>query len=214
MSKSLLVCELFKSIQGESTFAGCVCGFIRLSGCNLSCSYCDTAYAASGGTLRTIDELVAAATAFDCSIIEITGGEPLMQSSTPDLAAALIKKGKTVLVETNGSFDIGVLPDACVKIVDVKCPSSGEAGSFLVRNLAHLSPHDEIKFVIGSREDFDWAVSFVREHALEHQFTLLFSPLAQAQNPAGLAAWILESGLPLRLQLQLHKIIWGDKRGV
>lgn len=215
MSDTLLVCELFKSIQGESTRAGCVCTFIRLAGCNLSCTYCDTTYARSGGRVVSFAELLKEVEVFSCDLVEITGGEPLMQPETAAFAKILLETGKSVLIETNGSFDIGILPDNCIRIVDVKCPSSGMSHSFLERNIAQLHPCDEVKCVISDRDDFEWALSFVRLHRLSDKVVVLFSPVTGRIQPAQLASWILEENAPVRLQMQLHKIIWGENvRGV
>ena len=215
MSDTLLVSELFKSIQGESTYAGRVCVFVRLTGCNLNCAYCDTGYARTGGRTVGLNTLLHEVTAFSCDLVEITGGEPLMQPGTAEFAQLLLEKGKTVLVETNGSCDIGVLPQRCVRIVDIKCPSSGMSHTFLKRNLQQLQPHDEIKCVIGNRDDFNWALSFIRKHELHNKVTVLFSPVTGSVTPDQLAAWILEGDIPVRMQLQLHKIIWGaEARGV
>lgn len=151
---------------------------------------------------------------FSTGLVEITGGEPLLQQGTAALIRKLIAQHETVLVETNGSLDISILPKECIRIVDVKCPSSGMAHSFLERNIASLRPHDEVKFVIGSREDFDFALAFIGRHVLQKKAELLFSPVSGSVPPEELARWILESNAPVRLQLQLHKILWGDRRGV
>ena len=214
MNDSLLVCELFKSIQGESSHAGRLCTFIRLSGCNLFCSYCDTSYARYGGQLMTFKTLLDEVDGFSCDLVEITGGEPLLQQGTPAFVRELLIRGKTVLVETNGSLDIGRLPDGCVRIVDVKCPSSGEAHSFLERNIALLHFGDEVKFVIASKDDFDWATAFISRYPALRGLTVLFSPVTGKLTPADLAQWIIDGNAPVRMQLQLHKIIWGGKRGV
>ena len=206
--------ELFRSIQGESTRAGMPCSFVRLSGCNLECSYCDTAYAREGGILIPIASIVERVGRFGTGIVEITGGEPLLQQETATLARELGARHEKVLVETNGSLDIGGLPAGCVRIVDVKCPSSGMHHSFLERNIAVLKRDDEVKFVIGSREDFDFALAFIDRHALQNRAILLFSPVTGTLPPSDLAQWILDSNAPVRLQLQLHKILWGDRRGV
>lgn len=214
MNETLLVCEIFKSIQGESTHAGRLCAFVRLSGCNLFCSWCDSSFARYGGKVMSFKEILEKIGEFSCDLVAITGGEPLLQKGTADLARRLLDRGKTVLVETNGSLDIGALPSGCIRIVDVKCPSSGEERSFLERNLAHLHHGDEVKFVLGTREDFDWALAFVERHGLSGRLTVLFSPVSGKIPPAKLAQWIIETNAPVRLQLQLHKIIWGEKRGV
>jgi 7-carboxy-7-deazaguanine synthase len=214
MNDSLLICEVFKSIQGESTFAGRLCSFIRLSGCNLECSYCDTAYARSGGRLMSFEAIFKKIDLYTTELVEITGGEPLLQQGVAAFARELVKRRKTVLLETNGSLDIGVLPQECIRIVDVKCPSSGMQHSFLERNIAHLHQKDEVKFVLGSRGDFEWALSFIDRHSLDKKCTLLFSPVTGALPPADLAEWIIDTNAPVRLQLQLHKILWGDRKGV
>ncbi|MBN1760076.1 MAG: radical SAM protein [Chitinispirillaceae bacterium] len=214
MSESLLVCELFRSIQGESTYAGTVCSFVRLAGCNLECHYCDTSYARSGGILMTIASIVEKICGFGTGLIEITGGEPLLQQGTSALIRDFLERKKTVLMETNGSLDIGVVPNGCIRIVDVKCPSSGMQHSFLERNIAELKRDDEVKFVIGSREDFDFSLAFIGKHSLEKRAILLMSPVTGMLPSSDLAQWILDSNVPVRLQLQLHKILWGDRRGV
>jgi 7-carboxy-7-deazaguanine synthase len=202
------VSEVFSSIQGESTYAGLPCFFIRLSGCNLRCSYCDTAYAYVGGEQRTIPSLVEEFQRSGLSIAEITGGEPLLQPKTPALAEALLKGGALkVLVETNGSKDIGGLPAGTVVVMDVKCPGSGMADSFDLANLDRLRMHDEVKFVISDRADFDWAADFVKRHELPGRCgAVLFSPVADRLKPGDLGRWLVEARLPVRLQVQLHKI--------
>ncbi|MBN1306469.1 MAG: radical SAM protein [Chitinispirillaceae bacterium] len=214
MNDSLLVCEFFKSIQGESTHAGRTCVLVRLSGCNLFCSYCDTPYARYGGKVVSFEALLEQIEAYSCGLVAITGGEPLLQQGTAAFARRLLALGKTVLVETNGSLDIGVLPEGCIRIVDVKCPSSGEEHSFLERNISRLRRSDELKFVLGTKEDFDWALAFIERHDVPENQTVLFSPVAGKVSPADLARWILDANATVRLQLQLHKIIWGERRGV
>ena len=214
MNDSLLVCEIFKSIQGESTYTGRLCAFVRLSGCNLFCSWCDTSFARYGGKVMTFQAILERINEFSCDLVAITGGEPLLQKGTAEFARQLLALEKTVLVETNGSLDIGTLPEGCIRIVDVKCPSSGEEHSFLERNLSHLHRGDEVKFVIGVKKDFDWALAFVERHGLADRVTVLFSPVTGQVSPSELAQWIIETNAPVRLQLQLHKIIWGEKRGV
>ena len=210
----MYVTEIFRSIQGESTFAGKPCTFVRLTGCNLRCQWCDTAYAFKGGREMSIDDILAEIIRFPLDLIEITGGEPLRQADTPLLCRAIAQKGASVLVETNGSFDISVLPEGVIRIVDVKCPSSGESESFDVDNLNRLKPYDQMKFVIADRSDFDWAVDFAQRSALFER-EVLFAPVFTRLQPKQLAEWILESGLPARLQLQLHRLIWEpSRRGV
>lgn len=218
----MVITEIFKSIQGEGTRAGLPCIFVRLTGCNLRCVWCDTAYAFHGGTKysqdEVLDEVRSLAGEGDArvSLVEITGGEPLLQPETPALAEKLLAAGYTVMIETSGERFVGVLPREVIKIVDVKCPDSGESGTFDLANLEAVDQKDEIKFVIASRRDYDFARDFMARHGLAarvHQ--VLFSPVFA--DPAGrwtglnareLAEWILADGLPVRLGLQLHKFIW------
>ncbi|MBU1735906.1 MAG: radical SAM protein [Verrucomicrobia bacterium] len=204
---SLQICETFVSIQGESTFAGRPCFFIRLTGCNLRCSYCDTTYAFTGGEPKTIPQLVDEFRVSGLTLVEVTGGEPLLQPGTPALLKALhaARPGAVVLVETNGSQDISVVPPGVVAIMDIKCPASGAA--FDWQNLERLRPQDEVKFVISERADFDWAVRIVNEHAIASKcHAVLFSPVLGRVEPATLAEWLMASRVPARLNLQLHKL--------
>jgi 7-carboxy-7-deazaguanine synthase len=210
----LRVCEIFKSIQGESSFAGNVCSFIRLSGCNLRCSYCDTAYAWEEGENRSMDEVLTLVREHRTSLVEITGGEPLLHAETPRLCGRLLDLDYTVLVETNGSLDIAVLPAAVRRIVDIKCPSSGHAESFLEKNFYNLRQGDECKFVISDNNDFFWAVETVRRENLCETASVIFSPNTTMLSLRDLAEWIIEENAPVRLGVQLHKVIWGEKRGV
>jgi 7-carboxy-7-deazaguanine synthase len=213
----LKVNEIFYSIQGESSHAGRPCVFVRLTGCNLRCSYCDTRYAYDEGQNLTIDEIVDRVTSYQCRLVEITGGEPLIQKETPDLIHLLLNKDFEVLLETNGSIDISPIDERCVRIVDIKCPSSGEANNNDLDNLKRLCNKDEIKFVIGNRKDYDFAkniLSIVGKFKSGMKPTL-FSPLNAQMDPKLLAEWILADHMDARMQLQLHKIIWGaDARGV
>lgn len=202
----LSVCEIFYSLQGESSFAGLPCIFIRLSGCNLSCSYCDTRYALDEGYEMEVGEILTRIKEYPCTLVELTGGEPLCQSEAIKLMDKLLEKGYRVLLETNGSIDIAEVPSEVIKIVDVKLPGSGCWGSFDPANLDFLECWDELKFVISSREDYDTAVSFIDEHALWER-DLLFSPVTDRLNPALLAEWILAEGRQIRMQLQLHKLL-------
>ncbi len=212
---SLSINEIFLSIQGESTWAGFPCVFLRTTGCPLRCRWCDTEYAFYEGRRWLLDDLVDEACRHGVGLVEITGGEPLAQPGTPALAEALLRRGKTVLVETSGSFDISVLPDGAHAIMDLKCPTSGELENNDLGNLDRLRPGDEVKFVIGAREDYDWAAEMVREHDLAGRCPVLFSPVWNEVEFAQLAQWILADGLPVRMQLQLHKILWPDvERGV
>ncbi|MBN1130198.1 MAG: radical SAM protein [Chitinispirillaceae bacterium] len=210
----LHVCELFKSIQGESTHAGKICSFVRLSGCNLRCEYCDTSYAWKDGEERSIDEIVLLVREHRTALVEITGGEPLLQDETPQLCRRFLDLGYTAMVETNGSLDIAVLPPGVIRIVDIKCPSSGHEGSFLHKNFSLLNPEDECKFVIADQDDYFWAVETVRREGLHETVTVIFSPETNRLTPRDLAQWILDDNAPVRLGVQLHKVIWGEKRGV
>ena len=203
-------------MQGESSFAGLPCIFVRLTGCNLRCSWCDTAYAYEEGFDISVAELIARIQAYTCSLVEITGGEPLLQNDTPALAKLLLDKGYSVLVETNGSQNISLLDPRCIRIVDMKCPSSGEAEKNDLANLEKLTMQDEVKFVVGSREDYEFAKALLpRLPGFFKRKNIHFSPLYAIVAPEKLAGWILEDGINARLSLQLHKIIWPDKlRGV
>jgi 7-carboxy-7-deazaguanine synthase len=216
------ITEIFKSIQGEGTRAGLPCIFVRMTGCNLRCTWCDTAYAFHGGTKRSVDEVMAIVDGLASSgaarvpLVEITGGEPLLQKETPALAEKLLGAGYTVMIETSGERFVGVLPRAVIKIVDVKCPDSGEPDTFDMANLNAVSREDEIKFVIASRRDYEFARDFTARHRLaERVRQVILSPVFP--DPAGqwkgleareLTEWILADGLPVRLGLQLHKFIW------
>jgi 7-carboxy-7-deazaguanine synthase len=213
---ALHVNEIFYSIQGESLHMGRPCVFIRLTGCNLRCHYCDTQYAYDEGEFFSIPQLIDTIKCFSCNLIEVTGGEPLLQTETPLLVSMLLDEGFEVLVETNGSQDISRLDDRSIRIVDIKCPASGESNKNYLKNLDHLSAKDQIKFVISDRNDFDFAKEFL-DHLqdllpLDH---ILFSPVHQSLSPDQLAEWILQEKLRVRLQLQLHKLIWPfSDRGV
>lgn len=207
---TLVISELYLSIQGESTYAGLPCVFVRLAGCPLRCSYCDTPYAFAGGYRHAVTDVVREVLAFGVPLVEITGGEPLAQPDCPQLAAALLDHGCTVLVETSGAFPINVLPAGTIRIMDLKCPSSGEADRNRWENLAHLTAKDEIKFVVGDRADYEWALAVVREHRLHERCAVLFSCVHNVLPHATLAAWLLVDRLPVRLQPQLHKFLWPD----
>lgn len=210
---SLAVHEIFASIQGESSFAGWPCAFLRLSGCNLACSWCDTTHAVTRATPYSLDEALTALTAFDLPLVELTGGEPLLAAELPDLAARLIAAGHTVLVETNGSLNIRLLPDQAVAIMDVKCPGSGMEAYNDYGNLDRLRPRDEIKCVLTGREDYRFALDVAKR--VWDRNTVIFSPITGYLDPAELARWMVADRVRARLGLQLHKIIWGpDARGV
>ena len=211
----LPVIETFASIQGESTHAGRRCFFIRLAGCNLRCTYCDTAYAWEGGEMQDIAGLTAMAVASGCEVVEVTGGEPLIHPETPALLQALLDAGMEVLLETNGSVSIANVPAQVRKIVDCKTPGSGMAERNCWENFALLQPHDEVKFVISGADDFQWSIGIIDRYKLaEKTPNLIFSPIWGKVEFEELAQWVIECGRPVRMQLQLHKLIWGDRKGV
>jgi len=214
---ALKINEIFYSIQGESSYAGRPCVFIRLTGCNLRCSYCDTQYAYDEGGLMEIGDVLKRVASYKCSLVEVTGGEPLIQEETPSLILSLLEAGHEVLLETNGSQDISRVDERCVKIVDIKCPTSGEGGKSDLKNLAFMADGDEIKFVIGDREDYEYAKkildSMIRKPSGINR--VHFSPVFGKMDPGILAKWILEDHLDVRLHMQIHKIVWDpEKRGV
>jgi 7-carboxy-7-deazaguanine synthase len=204
------VTEIFHSIQGESTFAGRPCTFVRLMGCNLRCVWCDTEYSFTGGTTMTVDAVIAEVLKHPAKLVEITGGEPLLQKGAPVLARRLLDLGYTVLCETSGERNIDLMPSGVRRIMDLKAPGSGESHRNEWSNLDRLRDGDEVKFVLADRADFDWMMAVIRDHALTGKVPLLASPVHETLPAGDLAEWILESGLPLRLNLQLHKILWGN----
>ncbi|MBN1276155.1 MAG: radical SAM protein [Deltaproteobacteria bacterium] len=213
----LKVNEIFYSIQGESSYAGRPCVFVRLTGCNLRCSYCDTRYAYYEGIDLEPDDILKQIENYDCTLVEITGGEPLIQEGTPYLTDLLLQKGYTVLMETNGSQDISKIPVECIRIMDIKCPSSGEEKKNDLGNLGRMTFRDELKFVIANRDDYGYAKSIM--HIMDSEFIktglIHFSPVFGKMDVISLAEWILEDHLNVRLHLQLHKLIWGqEQRGV
>jgi len=228
----MYVTEIFKSIQGEGTRAGLPCIFVRLTGCNLRCTWCDTAYAFHGGQRMTVEDVLERVEALNrrpdgapsgVPLVELTGGEPLLQQEIYSLAVHLLAAGYTVVVETSGERFIGNLPKQVIRIVDIKCPDSGEPDSFDMRNLRELMAKDEVKFVISSRKDYEFARDFTRQQGLEERVhSVLFSPVHEdpggrwhGLEPRQLVEWILEDGLGARLGLQLHKIVWDPAtRGV
>ena len=210
---TLIVNEMFYSIQGESTYSGRPCTFIRLTGCNLRCSYCDTQYAYEEGVRMEINQIIHRVATYKCPLVEISGGEPLLQNETPLLVSKLLENGYMVLMETNGSLDISRVDERCIKIVDIKCPSSNESDKNDLENLKRLHPKDQIKFVIGNREDYMYSKNIITLHCpyfLEDH--ILFSPASGIMSPADLASWILEDHLNVRLHVQLHKMIWPDRK--
>ena len=212
----LRVTEIFHSIQGESTWAGLSCLFIRLTGCPMRCVWCDTPYAFEGGRVMSIDSIVEEIRGRNCGLVEVTGGEPLAQRDAPSLIARLLDEGYKVLVETGGGVPIATCDPRAILIYDIKCPGSGEEGSNRWENLALLKPNvDEIKFVIASRDDYLWSLDVVRRRGLAERHTVLFSAATGFLEPADLAGWILEDAAPVRFQVQLHKVLWGrETRGV
>jgi 7-carboxy-7-deazaguanine synthase len=212
----LTINEIFYSIQGESTRAGQACVFVRLTACDLRCTWCDTEYAFYEGVKRTIDDVIAEIDKHDCQLVEITGGEPLLQDDVYPLMERLLGAGRTVMLETGGHKSIARVPPEVIKIVDVKCPGSGEAGKHHADNLRLLAPHDEVKFVIQDRRDYEFALDVIKEHGLASRCAaVLFAPVTGVLDPKVLSEWMLADRAPARLQLQLHKIIWGPHtRGV
>jgi 7-carboxy-7-deazaguanine synthase len=212
----LTVNEIFYSIQGESTYAGRPCVFVRLTACDLRCSWCDTPYAFHEGRKRSLDEVLAEVDRYDCPLVEVTGGEPLLQESVYPLMRGLLDRGRTVLVETGGHRSTERVPEQVVTILDVKCPGSGEAHRNDWSNLGRLRAHDEVKFVIADRVDYEFAREVVGRHDLSGRAAaVLFSPVHGSLDPKQLSEWVLADALPVRVQLQLHKYIWSaDARGV
>ncbi len=209
------ITEIFYSIQGESTFSGLPCVFIRTTGCNLRCTWCDTEYSFYGGVEMTLDEIAAKVETFGCRLVELTGGEPMLQKDIYALSARLLARGYTVLLETGGSLDLSQLDARVIKIMDLKCPGSGEAEKNYWPNLEVLQPHDQIKFVIKDRRDYEWSLEKMREHRLAERFPILFSPVFNVMNYRTLAEWMLADRVPARFQVQLHKYIWPpEMRGV
>jgi 7-carboxy-7-deazaguanine synthase len=211
----LRISEIYRSIQGESTLAGWPCTFVRTAGCDIRCTWCDEPQALSGGSLHSVDQVLARVEALGVRLVEITGGEPLLQRAVPELVQRLLERGHEVACETGGHHDIALLDPRCRAIVDVKAPGSGMQRHNDLENLARLRARDELKLVLLDRADYEWAREFVRSRGLESRVAVHFSPVHGKLEPAELAAWILEDGLRVRLNLQLHKYVWGpDARGV
>jgi 7-carboxy-7-deazaguanine synthase len=208
--------ELFYSIQGESSFAGQPCAFVRLTGCNLRCTYCDSGYAFSEGIEMSVPEIMQSISEYPVRLVLVTGGEPMLQSSVYELLHALLEGGYTVLLETGGQVSLANVDARIHKIMDFKCPSSGMEEHNDYNNVQYLTQNDEVKFVVGDRVDFDWACSIIRNYGLaERAGAVHFSPVFSKIACDDLADWVLNCGMPVRLQLQLHKIIWPDaRRGV
>ena len=216
MEKVLTINEIFHSIQGESTHTGRPCVFVRLTACDLRCSWCDTPYAFTEGSKMSIDAIVSQVEQYGCDLVEITGGEPLLQRDVYPLMQQLLDSGRTVMLETGGHVSIKDVPPRVIRIVDVKCPGSGESARMHWENLALLTPQDEVKFVIRDRADYEYARDVLARHRLtDRTAAVLFSPVHDVLPAKDLAGWILEDRLPVRLQLQAHKFIWSaDTRGV
>jgi 7-carboxy-7-deazaguanine synthase len=214
-SKKIKVNEIFYSIQGESSFAGLPCVFIRFTHCNLRCNYCDTEYAFYNGKELSIDEIIKEVDQYNCHLVEITGGEPLLQENIYPLIQDLFNHNYEVLLETGGHIDIGQVDKRVKIIMDIKCPSSGESDKVLWSNLEKLNSNTELKFVIGDKNDFDWALSVIEKNKFNQKNKVIFSPVFGQLENEKLADWILGSKLPIRMQLQIHKYIWHpDKKGV
>ena len=212
---SLKVNEIYYSIQGESTHVGRPCIFIRLTYCNLRCTYCDTEYAFYEGKNIEIPEIMAKIKQWNCNLVEVTGGEPLFQDECIYLLNELMNQNYEVMLETGGSLSISDVPIEIIKIVDFKCPSSGMEKKNLWSIVNDLQPHDEVKFVIGDREDFDWAKEMLNKYSLNEKCSILFSPTFGKIDPSLIVEWILEGDIPVRMQLQMHKHIWeSEEKGV
>ena len=207
----LEVTEIYKSIQGESSHTGLPCVFVRLTGCNLRCVWCDTAHAFHGGRKMSVQDVVGKVQSFGIGLVEVTGGEPLQQKEVFTLMDALLKENFRVMLETSGSLSVADVPSPVIKIIDLKCPGSGEVDKNHWSNLDHLSPVDEIKFVIADRADYEWSRSALKKHELHKKSHVLFSPVSDKLNLKDLTEWILEDNLPVRLQTQLHKQIWSKE---
>ena len=213
MADTLVINEIFHSIQGESSYAGLPCVFVRLTACNLRCTWCDTKYSFHEGVPMKLADIIVKVLEYNCPLVEITGGEPLLQPNVFPLMTRLCDLGKRVLLETSGSVDVAAVDPRVVKVMDLKCPSSGEAAKNLYTNLRHLDKKDEVKFVIADRADYDWAKRVLAEHHVTG--TVLFAPVWEQLPLKDLAGWILADKLPVRLQTQWHKIIWGaETKGV
>lgn len=209
------VCEIFTSIQGESSYVGLPCTFIRFTGCNLTCAYCDTEYARKSGVELSEDEIINEVSLIGVNLVEITGGEPLLQKGVLHLVERLLNEGYKVLVETNGSLPIRAIDPRATIVLDVKTPGSGMFEEMDLTNLEYLKPSDEVKFVLVNKNDYKWAKKFIRKHALDSKCKVLLSPAFGRLEPDALSAWMLEDRVPARLNLQIHKYIFGtDKKGV
>lgn len=216
MDGKLTINEIYISVQGESTWAGLPCVFVRLTACDLRCTYCDTEYAFYEGKKRLLQEIYDEVLAFQCPLVEITGGEPLLQKNVLPLMAAFCDAGRTVLIETSGAHDISKIDARVHRIMDLKTPSSGECARNLFSNIGHLAERDEVKFVLGSREDYEWTREQIGKYSLADRVrAVLLSPVFGKIDPKDIVSWMLEDKLPARFQLQMHKFIWEPRaRGV
>lgn len=210
---SLRITEIFYSLQGESNTVGLPTVFIRLTGCPLRCVYCDTAYAFTGGKRMALDAIISEVGQYGCGYITVTGGEPLAQPGCLELMTRLLDKGYNVSLETSGALDVAAVDPRAVKVVDLKTPSSGEIDKNRYENIEHLTPRDQVKFVIGTAEDYDWSKAILNQYDLPARCQILFSPVMGQQQPAELAEKILQDRLPVRFQIQLHKLLWQDAQG-
>ena len=213
MEKTLKITEIFYSLQGESNTVGLPTVFIRLTGCPLRCTYCDTAYAFSGGKKHTLTEIVDQVDEFKARYITVTGGEPLAQSASHELMTMLLDKGYVVSLETSGAIDISAVDPRVVIVMDLKTPGSGELDKNCYQNIEHLAEKDQIKFVIADTTDYEWSKSIIKQYDLSNRCELLFSPVMGQMNPTGLAENIIRDNLPVRFQIQLHKYLWDDAQG-
>ncbi|ENO89664.1 7-carboxy-7-deazaguanine synthase QueE [Thauera linaloolentis] len=209
----LRITEIFASVQGESTRVGLPTVFVRLTGCPLRCTWCDTAYAFTGGESRTLDEVMAEVARHGLEHVCVSGGEPLSQKACLALLSALCDAGYSVSLETSGALDVGAVDPRVSRVVDLKAPGSGEVERNLYANIALLTPHDEIKIVLAGEADYEWAKRQIAQHRIAERCTVLLSPVAGALDPARLAEWVVRDRLPVRFQLQLHKVLWNDARG-
>ncbi|MGZ8137586.1 MAG: 7-carboxy-7-deazaguanine synthase QueE [Methylococcaceae bacterium] len=210
---SLRITEIFYSLQGESNTVGIPTVFIRLTGCPLRCVYCDTAYAFTGGQRMAITAIITQLEQYGSKYVTVTGGEPLAQPACLELMAALLDNGYSVSLETSGALDISAVDSRVVKVMDLKTPSSGELGKNHYKNIDYLTAKDQVKFVIGNQEDYDWSKAILNQYKLSERCEILFSPVMDQQNPTALAEKILQDKLAVRFQIQLHKLLWNDARG-